>query len=465
MTAGATEAGELRAVDDVAAWLGAGMLLCRVPATAELDAVIAGAMVACAVELAGLPPPGMIADLAALLAGVPLPLAPALAVGGELRAAVRSYDDDVLARLVRAARYDDVLAAYAHVAAGDRPAAIALIVGAICERVGFHGLAVSPAALRRALARPRDERDRAGRTALAGAIADRLADGYHRIARGARQSHALVGDGEVFALDHLAVLRGFGGRLTVAHITAAAEALDRTLPRRLPALRLQRGDQTTQMADDTLYPAGGFTAITQGGADGNLENLVTSELVYMEDGAETDVFSVRYAESELLYYTRDDSEFHRHRHVIGFILAPDLEAARVKDRELPWQRLVVALALVVVAVRWLVDQLGDRALAIDVCFPPRRLAEERAILALLLEAEIARGSVRVVEQPAGEALAAVAAAKATALADAIVVAMGAGSKADIELPAGLRELRVELDQIADWTAWCDVAEDVLRWLV
>src|SRR5205823_4648221 len=98
---------------------------------------------------------------------------------------------------------------------------------------------------------------------------------------------------------------------------------------------------------------------------------------------------LRYVEGELLFYTRDDSVFRRHRHVIGIALGPDLDDARVKDRELPWQRLVLALGLVVAAVRWLTDQLGDQALTIHVAFPPKLLAEERAILSLLLEGEIA----------------------------------------------------------------------------
>jgi hypothetical protein len=345
---------------------------------------------------------------------------------------------------------------------GERSAAIALVVAGICTRAGFVGTAVSPGALRRALARPRDEREQLGRTALAGGdIANRLVDGYRKLADGARQTHALVGDGDVFTLDHIAVLRELGGRMTLAHVTAAAEALGRPLPRRLPVLRLQRGTRDTQFADDTLYPAGGFSAITPGGSNANIENLVTSELVYMEDGPGPDVFTLRYVEGELLYYTRDDSVFRRHRHVIAIVLDADLEAARVKDRELPWQRLVLALGLVVAAVRWLVDQLGDRALAIEICFPMRVLAEERALLALLLEAEIERGSVRVIEQAATEALAGLERASATALTDAVAITMGAR----VEPPKQLRTTHLDLSAADQWSEWTELAEELLRWLV
>jgi len=466
---------ELRRSDEVAAWLAAGLLLRRVVA-ADDDDVISRAIVACANELPALPPPGMIADVAALLGGTRLPLFEPIAGEQSLRVAIRAYEDDVLARLVGSARYDDVVAAYAHVTAGERATATALVVGAICERARFAGTPVSPPALRRALARPRSEREAAGRSELAGgALTERLAEAYHELARSARHAHSLVDDRDVFALDHLAVLRDLGGRMTADHIGAAAEELLRSLPRRLPAKRLQRGVSDTKLADENLYPAGGFTAITPQGSNASLENLVTSELVYMEDGAEPDVFTLRYVEGELLYYTRDDSEFRRHRHLVTFVLGKDLDDARVKDRELTWQRLVLALGLVLAAIRWLTDQLGDQALALHVAFPSRLLEEEREILALLLEAEISRGIVTVVEQPAADAIGAAAALARNAIVDVVTLSLGDAPA----IPKGLRAIHVDLRGAAPalanaapaeaggdaWNEWCEVAEDLLRWLV
>ena len=344
--------GELRTAAEVASWLAVGLVLRRiVPAEPAAEATgsddhaaVARAIVVCANELPALPPPGVIADIATLLTGARLAIdasgtgLAAAGADGALRAAIRAYDDDVLARLTQTARFDDVLAAYAHAAADDRAAAVALVVAAVCERAGFAGVSVSPAALRRALARPQDERDAAGLAGLASSpTAEWLAQAYDRLARGARQCRALVDDREVFAIDHLAVLRDLGSRMTAAHIDAAARAITQRLPRRLPASRELRGLRETRLADDTLYPAGGFASITPGGAStGNIENLVTSELVYMEDDEPIDLFSLRYVEGELLHYTRDDSVFRRHRHVIGIVLGADLDDARVKDRELPW---------------------------------------------------------------------------------------------------------------------------------
>jgi hypothetical protein len=383
-----------------------------------------------------------------------------------------------VARLAHTARFDDVVAAYAHAAAGDRPAAIALVVGAICERSAFTGAAVSPGVLRRALARPKENR---ATLALAEtACHPALADAYQQLARGARLCRALVDEREVFTIDHLAVLRDLGGRMTADHVLAAATAIDRTLPKRLTPHRAQHGGRDTQFADDTLYPAGGFAAITPAGDGASFENLVTSELVYMEDGDGPDVFTLRYVEGELLYYQRDDSVFRRRRHVVVVKLAPDLDDARVKDRGLPWQRLVLVLGLVVATLRWLTKQLGDRALHVKLMFPHNVLSEERKVIALLLEGEIARGLVTIEETSMPDAIAAAAAAGDTALADLVVVSLAAAPK----LPRGVRALHVELSGAAPvvrelaprsgtpepaegdaWTAWCEAGEDLLRWLV
>lgn len=486
----ATRPSELRAQGEVASWLAAGLCLRRVPGASDGDddIAIAGSILACASELATLPPPGVIADVASLLAGArphadpgsarAVPLA---AVDEGLRGALRAYEDDVLGRLVQTARFDDVLAAYAHLSATLRPQAIALVVGALCERAGFAGLSVSPGSLRRALARPREEREATGRAELReGGSAGALAEAYLRLARGARQSRNLVDEREVFAIDHLQVLGSFARRMAADHIAAAAGALGRTLPRRLPPNRQRRGVRDTQLADDHTYPAGGFTSLTPGGSSANIENLVSSELVYMEDDHEVDLFTLRYVEGELLFYTRDDSVFRRHRHVITFVLGADLDDARVKDAGAPWQRLVIGLGLLVASLRWLIDQLGHEALQLRLAFPPGKLVEERELVSLLLEGEITAGLVAIAEQPADLAIAGAAEAAATAVSDLVVMSLAP----PVELPRGQRALHVSLAAAAPaiyelaprageppapgpdaWAEWTEGAEDLLRWLV
>jgi len=476
---------ELRTQQEVASWVAAGLCLRRVPTTetepGSDEATIGQAILACASELGALPPAGVIADVAVLLGGARLPQAASVLGDDHLKAAVRAYEDDVLMRLASTPRFDDVLAAFAHLGPALKPTAIALVVGAVCKRSSFAGLSVSPATLRRALARPREERDAAGKLELrdSTSIADWIADAYTRLARGARQSRSLVDDGEVFSIDHLEVLGSMSRRLAAEHINAAATAITGRLPRRLPAKREQRGIKDTQLADDTVYPAGGFTAITSS-STASIENLVTSELVYMEDGPDVvDLFTLRYVEGELLYYTRDDSVFRRHKHVIVFALGPDLTEARVKDADVPWQRLVLSLGMLVAAIRWLTEQLGHEALTVHLAFPPRILAAERELVELLLEGEVKSGTVVVSEKTTEQAIE-VAQAARNAISDLVVVSMGPIPP----LPKGQRARHVSLANAAPqsyelaprradppdpdpdtWSEWCDDCEDLLRWLV
>jgi len=472
---------ELRAQADVASWLAAGLSLRRVHGEPEDDVTVAGSIMACASELATMPPPGVIADVATLLGGARPQIEPPHGADEALKIALRAYDDDVLGRLVQTPRFDDVLAAYAHLPPTQRPLAIALVVGALCERAAFAGLSVNPATLRRALARPREEREATGRAELRSAqTAGRLAEAYQRLARGARQSRALVDDREVFAIDHLQVLGSYARRLAADHIAAAAEELARALPRRLPASRRQRGAADTQLAAEDTYPAGGFTAITPGGSSANIENLVSSELVYMEDHQAVDLFTLRYVEGELLFYTRDESVFRRHRHLITFLLGNDLDDARVKDPDVPWQRLVLGFGLLVAAIRWLTDQLGHEALQVRLSFPPKLLAEERELVSLLLEGEIKSGIVQVVEEAPEAGILVAAAAGNTAISDLVVVSLGPVPV----LPKAQRALHLSLAAVApaaaelaprravapepgadSWTEWGEVTEDLLRWLI
>ncbi len=404
---------EFRASDEVATWLAAGLALRRVPGDA--DGAIAAAIIACAAELATLPPAGVVADLAMLLGGARMSAEPPALRDDQLRAALHAYDDDVLARLVGAPRFEDAVAAFAHLSPRLRADAVALVLGAMLDRIGYTGIAISAAALRRALARGLPP------TTL-NAAAEAQAGEYLRLARAARQTRTLVEEREVFALDHLDVLGTFSRRLGARQIALAADAFTAALPRRL-AVRRDRGLAATHLPDADTYPAGGYAAITPGGAEANLENLVTSELAYMEPAHRDvdppalpfgsasgrahapldppalpfDLFTVRYVESELLFYARDDSVFRRLRQCIVLVLPPDLEQSRVKDPALPWQRLTLLLGAVIALVRWLATRLGERALSIHVVVPAP--LPERDLLSLLLSDERERGLVSIVDVP------------------------------------------------------------------
>src|ERR671932_314743 len=97
--------------------------------------------------------------------------------------------------------------------------------------------------------------------------------------------------------------------------------------------------------------------------------------------------------SDLLYYARDENQFLRRRRTLVFALFPDLVQTRFKDAGLPWQRGVLLLALLLVAVRKLSEWLTSEGLLFQFLFVDQGqedpLAPERDLLKMLLRERIA----------------------------------------------------------------------------
>jgi hypothetical protein len=352
-----------------------------------------------------LPPVGVIADVGALLEGGKLDLADAMQVSDpRLRHAVRAYEDGLLGRLAGDPRFEAASDALARLPDDCRAEGVAVLVEQLLSHILYpEATALSPAVARRVLSRPPPELLQLGLQGLrAGAevLQEALAPGYEQLVHRARHTDVLLTDKDVFTLENLTVLRSLTQRVAVHQIVDAAEVLERALPRRLRPRTGRRGGTPTKIEDESAYPTGGFASITN---SGSLENIVCSELVYMEDAedAEFDLFDVRFAEGELLYYTRDESVFLRNQRWITFLLHPDLVRARFKDAELPWQRLVLIFGLVLCVMRRLHDWLNEEALLFRFVFlereggTPNRLAEEQELCQLLLREWIDKGTVEV----------------------------------------------------------------------
>jgi hypothetical protein len=123
----------------------------------------------------------------------------------------------------------------------------------------------------------------------------------------------------------------------------------------------------------------------------------------MEEAEEEgpDLFDIKFLRDELLYYSRDENQFLRRRRTFVFALSDDLVATRFKDPDLPFQRGVLMLGTIVVAVRRLAEWLSTDALAFEVVFTAgsneEPLAAERALLEILLREPIANGTARVLQ--------------------------------------------------------------------
>jgi hypothetical protein len=203
---------------------------------------------------------------------------------------------------------------------------------------------------------------------------------------------AHVDEGTLLIARHTAELASEASRRVLRQLGPVIEAMDASLPKRLSTFARKQGTHPTKLQQASTFPAGGLSEI---GPLGSLESLVPSELVLMEDGPPPDLFSVRWASGELLYYQRDESLALRRPYRVVISLAAELAEARVKDASMPAQRLVVLLASIVVMVRRLIDALREEALKVDVVFPEGALEDEARWMAMVLPDDLPRGVLDV----------------------------------------------------------------------
>lgn len=177
---------------------------------------------------------------------------------------------------------------------------------------------------------------------------------------------------------------------------------------RLPRIRLRQEtmEVETDFDDDTTYPTGGFSGLTN---RGSFENLVRSELVYMGEGSPVSLFDMRFAENELLFYLRNDGVMRRKRRFVHFFL--DLDAifhAKSPGHEYPFATL--SQGLVARLVRDLMQTFEDDAITLFVhyLFRPNkswgaeqvrqereRVEREMSLLSLVLGRELRQESVKI----------------------------------------------------------------------
>jgi hypothetical protein len=370
--------------DKVDEWVAAGLLLQRGADQSkgvDLLARVRPWLEATLELLAMMPPVAVVADLGRLLSRDPFDLAASEVLADpELRTALDAYEEHVLGRLSADYRLEHARDALLRLDPRLRPTAIAVFVEQVLARIhqgqrhGLPGELDSPGstAIRRVLHRHGFELLELGAEALAdprfAPLRRELAAVYTQLAQGARRSGALIGDVELYTLENHEALRSPSLRLAMAQIAEAAQAIERSLPVRVRRSDASRGRTPTKIEDESAYPIGGYASIS---TIGGIESLVSSELIYMNLPEEraaghVDLFDVRWAAGELLKYTRDESVHTRERRTVCFTLAPELDDARIKDSDVPFQRIVVAFAGVIAGVRKLCAWLDEAELDLQI---------------------------------------------------------------------------------------------------
>jgi hypothetical protein len=332
---------------------------------------------------------------------------------------VRQYEDWVLGKLYTDRSFDravDALRRYAD--RRDQAKGLAFVLGHLGSRAGYRGVMISPAVLR-------DFRRQEGSAVLAKAAESlaehgpvRLAELEENVSAMDRENAAglleflyrdliahvrnlgeVLGKEDVFELEHGTAIAGYAQRIALRQVLSAQAMLERDVPQR-PVRPLNRRHQVaTKIVDEDTYPIGGFSSISN---RGSIESLLHSQLAFMEPDDRPDLFDIKFLREELLYYSRDENQFHRRRRSFVFGLFPDLTRARQMDPGLPWQRIILLWGMLRAAVERLTDWLSEDALRFEFVFlkpgekkagPDPTLSKERELLEMLLREPIANDSV------------------------------------------------------------------------
>ncbi len=306
----------------------------------------------------------------------------------------RRYEDLVLGKLDAdgsMARGSDALARYR---GSDRDKGLAFLIDRLGRRAGIGGVLLNPAVVKSAQESPAEGLLAEGWESLArDGLMPVLPALYEGLVAAVREMHDALGPEDVFELEHGTALAAFSQRVALRQVLQAADAFEKGVALERPRTPARRHDVATRILDEDTYPVGGFSSIS---TRGSIESLLHSQLAFMEPGERPDLFDIKFLRDELLYYARDENQFFRRRRTFVLALYPDLVFARVKDAGLPHQRIVLLLALLVAAVRKLIERLSDEAIVFEFLFVRKGdaepLAAERAMVEMVLREPIANGT-------------------------------------------------------------------------
>jgi len=356
-----------------------------------------------------LPPIGFVADIGHAALGLDRDAKARkedVAIPGLDPRLARVYEDHVLGKIYADHFFERASDALKRIEPEKRGIGLAYIIKQIRERGGIRGVEFSPGIIRGLLETKADE--------LLGRGFDMLnRDGpmpliielYKEIIAAAQRMADVLAEEDVKALEQKTALQSMGEYVAHRQVLQMAARLEEGLPKHKVKPLFGRREVPTRILDEDSYPVGGFSSIS---TRGGIESLLQSQLAYMEKEKERrpDLFDVKFLRDELYYYSRDENQFLRQRRSFLFVLAPDLVQARFKDAELPCQRIVLALALLLATVRKLSEWLSSDALRFEFLFvsdgEKRTLEEESKLLTLLFREEIENKTVAVEPLPLPE---------------------------------------------------------------
>jgi hypothetical protein len=312
---------------------------------------------------------------------------------------MRAYEDHVLGKIYSDWSFERASDAMRRFQGRDRSIALAYLVRQFRERASLGGIEMSPGIIRSLFeSQPEELLRRAWESFADHGPSPLIVELYESLIAAARGMAEILALEDVIALEHRTALADMGQYVAHRQVLQTASRFDERLPRHKVKPLAGRKEVPTRVLDEDTYPVGGFASIS---TKGSVESLLHSQLAYMERDPDLrpDLFDVKFLRDELYYYSRDENQFLRRRRVFVFCLYPDLVKARYKDPELPVQRIVMILGLLLTAVRRLSEWLSTDALKFEFLLIQEKeskpLAQEGALLEMLFREQIENGTVEI----------------------------------------------------------------------
>jgi hypothetical protein len=351
-----------------------------------------------------LPPVGMVADFGHSAYGVERDTKPNkehLVIPGLPPGLMRTYEDHVLGKVYADwsfERASDAMRRYTH-KERERERGLAYLIKQFRDRASYGGVEMSPGVIRSLKELSPEEIMRRGWDSLNNrGLSPLLLEMYENLIAAARRMSEVLALEDVIALEQRTALADMGQYVAHRQVLQTALRLEAGLPRHKVKPLANRQEVPTRVLDEDTYPVGGFTSIS---TRGSVESLLHSQLAYMESdpALRPDMFDVKYLRDELYYYSRDENQFLRRRRVFLFCLYPDLVKARFKDNDLPCQRIVMVLALLLTTVRKLSEWLSTDALKFEFLLiqdkEAKPLEQEGHLLEMLFREAIENETVEI----------------------------------------------------------------------
>lgn len=325
----------------------------------------------------------------------------ALVIPGMPPGLMRTYEDHVLGKIYADwsfERASDAMRRYT-VKDRERERGLAYLIKQFRDRASYGGVEMSPGIIRNLKELAPEEIMRRGWESLnQHGLSPLLLEMYESLIAAARRMSEVLALEDVIALEQRTALADMGQYVAHRQVVQIASRLEQGLPKHKVKPLANRQEVATRVLDEDTYPVGGFTSIS---TRGSIESLLHSQLAYMEPDPDQrpDMFDIKFLRDELYYYSRDENQFLRRRRVFLFCLFPDLVKARYKDADLPCQRIVMVLGLLLTAVRKMSEWLSTDALKFEFLLIQSRdskpLEQEGHLLEMLFREAIENNTVEI----------------------------------------------------------------------